>query len=254
MRLVPSLNLVLSAAVRRFFRFYLNGKNRIRFGSDAPKCGELVWVVPDEEMMFLTDNKPGAVFGVPKWKGTGRVINSDWPVEDACRIIELPKIRMCVEHWKNGVSWENTGIYERFMSEIRESGQYRRYGFSGIEEVKARYQNLDKVFEQARQDGRLRREDEITIDGFRGKAGYGSVHVGPSGTLYWSGGAQHRLGIAYILQVPMPARLGVVHVRGISRLRDLRRQELDFRRIQAGMGGEIDLARERRVDPNIAKI
>ena len=114
--------------------------------------------------------------------------------------------------WEGGASWEETEAYDQMLRLITQTGKSVD-GCRSLDEVVRRYERLDAVFEQVREDRRLRSRSELPLPdrGFREVGGV-YVHLGRSGQPIFGGGGFHRLAIARVLELPeIPAQLGVVH-------------------------------------------
>lgn len=213
----------ISGKAKGIIGYSQNIYNITRYGWAAPRFGEIVWIIPSESTMFMPENNPKQFFGITTRKASGIVIDF-WPEEKAESILEHWKIGKCYEHWAKGIPWLETGIYKPYLKAIKEKGQYKKYGFKSMDDIAKRYESLDQIFQQAKREGRLRTDEDINIAySFQGKKGLGFAHFGPKCTIYWSGGAQHRLAIALVLQIPIPARIGVVHVSAIPYLKKYRK-------------------------------
>lgn len=185
-------------------------KNKIKYGPSAPRPFETIWVNPREVTMRFHKKGITKVFGDPKWEASGKVIKSDWPVDLTIPLFDSGKVKCALKHWVDGVPWEDTGIYERIEKIIRKRG--RTDGCENRDDVIKRYQNLDSIFEQVKKEGRLRPTD-------------GVIHLGPEGKPYYGTDATHRLIMAYVLNIPFPARIGLVHVSALPYLNDYRKEE-----------------------------
>lgn len=196
-------------------------KNYIKHGPSAPKFAERIWIIPDDKTMFLTAASMRKYIGMSNQEASGRVIEFSWPVEKAIPVCKLTKIKMCLEHWRNGISWEDTGIYEYMEKMILEYGEHD--GCKNTDDLIKRYEKLDILFEQARQEGRLRTWEELNPNHADKRRDSGFVHIGPKGKHYWAGAGQHRLAIGYILKIPLPAQIGCIHFSALPYLHQLRK-------------------------------
>ncbi len=203
--------------------YYLNLKNRWRYGAMAPRFAEIIWVKPRECSKALASDTLKKVFGFSEHEIFGRVVESCWPLEEVRLITNLSLIKYCIEHWVHGVPWEDTGEYDRMEKRIRESPFGHSQGCRNRDDIIRRCENLDRIFEQAKQEGRLRTKEEISPENdwdLREMV----IHIGPEGELYKGGSGMHRFAIAYILDIPFPAQIGLVHVSAIPYLDDFRKR------------------------------
>lgn len=220
--------------------------NRIRYGPSAPKHAEKIWVTPQECLNALSPNivkeHCGGLLDSPS-KASGIVINK-WPSGKVLKIDEYPKeefciddwvdgirietirkfkFKFCIEHWVNGIPWEKTGAYELMEKAIETSWNRRWDGCENIDDVIKRYENLDRIFEQIKQEGRLRRKEEVDSS-LSWRESESIIHIGPGGQPYFGGSGLHRFAIAYILNLPLPAKIGLVHVSAIPYLNHYRKK------------------------------
>jgi hypothetical protein len=174
--------------------------NRLRYGADAPRYAERIWVRPAE----LHERVLGS-----RRLWSGQVRDGDW---DRHRepVGSMPKVQACIDRWVHGHRWEDTGAYTWMMRLIEDRGRAKD-GCETYEDVVARYAQLDRVFEQVRAEGRLRRRSEVDPPGFRELGGV-LVNVDRDGAPVAGGGGWHRLAMARILELPLiPAQVGLVH-------------------------------------------
>ena len=132
------------------------------------------------------------------------------PFERISTLTSSFKIRACVERWRDGASWEDTGVYEITMNIIEKSGEPFG-GCETIDDVVERYRNLDRLYQAVRLGEPLR--SSVANDAI--------IHIGPGGALYFGGGAHHRTAIAYILNANIPVRLCLVHEKSRGMITDL---------------------------------
>ena len=148
---------------------YVDFYNRITYGSSAPLFAERIFVNP------LSCEK-----AFPGWYDnafSGEVIDFDWPYPQVINIIEVPKIKFCIDHWVNGVAWEHTGAYE-FMEHLIKKWGRRVDGCENIDDIVKRYHKLDEIFNQVRKEGRLKTRKELNPHNIRERGGI-YFHIGP---------------------------------------------------------------------------
>jgi hypothetical protein len=145
-----------------------------RYGSNAPRWCELLWV-----------NPAGCVdtYGSFTAGQSGEVIGGDW----------------------------DQRTYRLERKRISKFGSSRADGLRTREHVVRRYQELDVIFETVRAEGRLRPRSET--DGFTVRERDGIlIHVASDARPVFGHRGVHRFAMALILQLPtMPAQIGVVH-------------------------------------------
>lgn len=192
--------------------YYQDLKNKVKYGVDAPIYGERIWINPLNVDM--------ALLGLDR-SCSGQVVDT-WPPNylQPIPVMSLEKIRCCIDHYVNGVAWEDTGIYGYMEILIAERG--RVDGCSGRTDVIDRYKQIDAMFNQIKVERKLRKRKEINPKNFRETGGI-YIHVGPSGELFFGGGGIHRFCITRILKLSLvPAQIGCVHQSAIPYLSTLR--------------------------------
>ena len=136
--------------------------------------------------------------------------------------MEVKKIRSCIDHWENGISWEETGIFDFLEREIENHPKNIFDDCGNRKELKRRYARLDRLFETVKAEGELRTNREVDRWSFRERDGV-YCHVGPEASLFFGGVGCHRFSMALVLGLPLiPAKLGCVHVSAITHLKTLR--------------------------------
>ena len=144
------------------------------------------------------------------------IIGGDWDRKQDgisySRFTEKLKFKSCYMHWVEGVRWEETPYFRKYVRQMAEKGKVVA-GHTTVSGLQERYRTLDAVFERIRRDGAMSTRPEHLI----------TIHVARDGRLIFGPNGKHRLAIALILDLPhIPARLGFVHPGGLGRLRELR--------------------------------
>jgi len=199
---------------KNYIKYRRNLENITRYGWSAPRFGERIWFHPESISKALSDKHIKDHFGLYNYI-SGQVVKPSWPLEKSTHIAEVPLIKNCIDHWIDDIPWEKTGEYELIEKEIEKKGQFS--GCKDKRDIIRRYNNLDKIFEQAKQEGRLRSPEEIDPDKDWGPREI-IVHIGPNGEPFKGGNGMHRFAIAYILNIPFPAQIGFVHFSAIPAL------------------------------------
>ncbi|OSQ51684.1 hypothetical protein [Marivita geojedonensis] len=185
--------------------------NRLRYGADAPQSDELIWVRARDVTHWY---KPDPENGAPRYRRrhSGLVAGGDW---DQSRKpfgsqIKLDSIR---DHFERGVPWQQTDLFDWMLRQIDEKG--RIDGCHTREDLIARYERLDRIYEEAQRTGTLRPHGSVNQT--RGEQGGILVHIARDGTPLRDGGGMHRFAIAYILDLKkVPAQLGVIHADAVK--------------------------------------
>ena len=213
---------------KKKFQIFRNINNIVKYGPAAPKFEERIWVNPCKINTYFKASSVKTLCGVAHIREvSGKVIEANWPFDEAIPIIELFTLKTAIQHWVYEMPWKETGEYEYVEGRIKDKGQH--IGCKNVRDIIKRYEDLDLIFEQAKRDGRLRTVEEINAADFiRGSNPCGSVHIGPNGELYWGyGDGQHRFAIAYILKIPLHAQIGCVHIDAIPYLNNMRQKNWD---------------------------
>ncbi|WP_353471637.1 hypothetical protein PVT71_09990 [Salipiger sp. H15] len=182
--------------------------NRLRYGPGAPLSDELIRVDAGEVNHTYVGKLP------LRRQQSGMVLGGDWDLE--CRPVEeTRKLLSCRMHFEGGTPWRDTPLFQKLLGEIAEGKIPDECATE--EDLVARYQRLDAVFEETRRRGRLLTRAELP-EYFRREHGGILLHVGRDGALMRAGGGAHRFAIARILNLPkIPAQLGVVHPEALYR-------------------------------------
>ncbi|MDF0751256.1 hypothetical protein NLU14_13580 [Marinobacter sp. 71-i] len=184
----------------------IDGKNRKRYGEHAPKFAELLWI-PTAALTHSV--KAGSS------KDSARIVQ-DWPDQFILPVRELPAIKACLAHWKIGLSWEATGIFQQMLDIIEEKGKVDR--LRNLNDIEERYRSVDELYDKVASTGGLHPRSELIRGNFREEGGI-LVHIGPDGVPFFGKKGHHRLAVALALELEyIPAQLGVIHASAIDRL------------------------------------
>lgn len=194
--------------VRLYFRLFRQGYlrrqivNQIRFGfAKAPRPFERLWLDPRSVVSSVNRHR--------KRDDSGLVVAGDWDL-DTHPLSSKPKIQACADHFIQGLSWDQTGIFELAAQKIRSGEAYD--GCISMADVAGRYRQLDEMYE-ALESG----QPYLTMAELNGKRntrekGGVHIHIGRNGEPIFGGGGNHRLAIAQILGLEsIPVQLGIVH-------------------------------------------
>ena len=179
--------------------FRVDSYNRRRYGAEAPRYLECNFVDVEAINTYLVGwgDQYSAHVLAGEWDATVRPI------------AERPKYQACRRHWVDGLSWEHSGILEIADAAIRQSGHAD--GCRTVEDVLARYRNLDRIFDRVAEDGTFTPQKELGRYRFRGE-GEIRAHIAQGPTVVFGGSGWHRIAIAKIVGVKLiPFRIGLVH-------------------------------------------
>lgn len=121
-----------------------------------------------------------------------------------------PKIECCIKRWQDGMSWEETGIFDYSLTYIEQTGAALD-GCTTLDELITRYEQLDRLYDHVAGGGRLyssARNDAI-------------IHIDAGGRIHFGGAAHHRTAIAWVLDVAIPVRPFLIHHQALASLSEL---------------------------------
>ncbi len=176
------------------------------YGPAGPRFAQRIWVDPHDCETSTAQFGPHRSGEVLAGSWDRRVVPTDEPWD----------MQACRRRWLDGASWEETGAFEQLLLGIASMGG-RKDGCRTLEDVRARYEQLDRLYEQVRREGRLRSRAELPGRGFRERGGV-LVHVGSRGQPVFGRHGCHRMAIARIVGLHViPAQVGVIHPGGLDR-------------------------------------
>jgi len=137
-----------------------------------------------------------------KYTDIGKVVGGDWD-KITVDINNSKKINAIYQRFQQGLTWEETGIYEHMLEMIDEQGYFD--GCYSIDDIKKRYQSIDNLYESMSKRGYERETEEFGLDNI-------CVNIGRNGEFIFAGGGTHRLGVAQVLGIEsVPVRVVVRH-------------------------------------------
>lgn len=195
--------------------------NIVRFGFRSPRFGQKIWINP-QECYHSVDPARVKPFlrGIPYGLASGIVLTEDIPFKESIPVEQVPKVRACIEHWVRGVPWKDTGVFQHMKKRILERGSFD--GCSSEDDILARYENLDSLFETIKSNG----TDTLTDlqEKILSEDGGIRIHIGPKGKPYLGLIGCHRFAIALILGLNViPARIGLIHINALGLLPNLKK-------------------------------
>lgn len=138
----------------------------------------------------------------------GRVAGGGWDFERE-PITENRVYTSFFRHFREGVGWEETNLYENHRARIQEGG--RAKGCRTVDELLSWYEEIDELYEKIQEEGYksqrelLREEKWETIrkcnDASVPERNEVGVNIGRDGEFIWRHRGQHRLFIAKILGI-----------------------------------------------------
>ncbi|RQD56886.1 MAG: hypothetical protein D5R98_09695 [Desulfonatronovibrio sp. MSAO_Bac4] len=192
----------------RLYVVIRNLRNKLVYGMNAPRHSQRIYAKVSEQTPFLPPK--AQPYPVRPHRLSGLIVGGDWG-NKTTSIYTCPKVKFSLMHWQQGIPWADTGCFEYLLEIIRQRG--RVDGLRNLSEIRARYDKLDEIFEQVKQDGRLRNAQELGKA--RGKHLENSgvlIHLNSQGEPVFGGSGCHRIAMAISLGIEeIPAKLGMVH-------------------------------------------
>lgn len=157
--------------------------------------------------------------GIDKWRDAGKIEVGDWDVSTDKFDESYDLYRGFLNHFENGVPWENTDYYERVIDQIS-SGRVQ-WGCESEEEFRQRCAKLDGIYQDMQDRGYLSQKELVDEkDGDEPFVINGSyleqfdevaVDIGRGGDLLFVDG-RNRLAMAKILNIEkIPVRVVARH-------------------------------------------
>lgn len=226
-------------------RAYLEARRRAGLGSITDADPFTLIRVDPREIRYFEETTP------QKW---GRVRGGDWDRATA-RVEETTDYRGIYSHFVDGVPWEDTAKWERYVRRL-DRGETPK-GCATREELRRRLERVDEIYDRIRAEGYRSQRDlwEADPDGQRAlfykwgrtidpRLDEVTVTVGRDGRLFHRGRANHRLTIARLLDLEeIPVLVRTRHA-GWQAIRD----EL---RAAASIDGLSEEAREALDNPDL---
>lgn len=239
----PRVERALVAARERYARAYICGveaANRLRYRA-PPDPDRLVRVDPEAIERVVALN-------VSKFRLNGVVKGGDWDRTDT-RFEEMDVFRSYRQHFREGVPWEETALFDRVLDEI-EAGR-EPWGCDSREAFEARCERLDDLYESIRTDG-YRTQAELAERSADDPVGDArdrtpgryrddiAVHIGRDGEFLFADG-RNRLSIVKLLGVE------TVPVRVLLRHREWQAVREEY--VRGRIDGEVDHPDLAGLDP-----
>ena len=203
--------------------FWIDALNRLRFGPQAPRYAERIWVNPAHCKRYIEAADLASHLGSRVRQMSGRVV-SEWPSSLELTFDNHPKLTYCWAHWQDGKSWNDSGAIDFLMGRIAVSPTGVTDQCRTHQDVQRRYETLDEIWADIRKRGSLPSRGELVPGNFREVGGI-LMHIGPGGEPVFSGAGCHRFAMALMLDKPFPAQLGIVHISALGALSEMRSPE-----------------------------
>ncbi|WP_201170790.1 hypothetical protein [Halorhodospira halophila] len=195
-------------------------KNFLRFGKDAPKKYQLIYVptkqisltlsiLPRPPVLSKVYSPEEVQIGPRPLHGPNVIVPGDWD-KAVLPIMENRIVARTVRKLETGKSWEAVGEIDLMKRLIHICGE--EDGCRSLKDLVRRYRALDELFAVVWSGRHLLPQSVATKGQFRERGGIG-LAVSRTGQLILGDNGNHRLAAARYYGVPMvPACLQVVHV------------------------------------------
>jgi hypothetical protein len=191
--------------------------NRLLYGDLCPKYAQLLYIDAATCHQLLLSESFRAFYNC-RLRSASSLVVKKWPSKQIMSIAEDEKIGYCLRHWRDGLSWKDAGAYEYSLKKIAQSAHGVYDECFSLEDVKRRFDDLDRLFEHAVHHGLESRQ--VLIPGNFREAGGSIVHLGPDAVPCFGGAGYHRFAIAKVLNIRLPAQIGCVHVSALEHVAD----------------------------------
>jgi hypothetical protein len=134
---------------------------------------------------------------------SGQVLGGDWD-QYRTPYKNTPKYKACAARFRDGASWEETGIIADSMGRLAKSGPFD--GCATQADILARYAALDTLWRITQDQGHLPKAPQRAKDGIL-------VHIDRAGRPLFGNQGFHRLAIAQLAGLKeVSVSLGLTHV------------------------------------------
>lgn len=176
------------------------GCNRLRFGKTAPYPNQAVCLAAADIVdRYSPKSNAGQMIGSRR---TGQVLEGAWD-QHRTTFVATRKFKACRARFRDGASWEESGIIAYSLRRIAKSGPFD--DCTTQDDVIARYAALDALWQVVKEQGQLPPAPRHARDGIL-------VHVDRDGRPLFGNQGFHRLAIAKLAGLEqITVSLGLVH-------------------------------------------
>jgi len=141
------------------------------------------------------------------------IVGGDWDLKYVTYVTfkELDLYKSCYAHWVKGKPWSQTNLYNEYVEKL-EKGIPNR--FSSLEDLKNRYETLDRIYEEIKVKQTISTLPEDLI----------KISIDRKGNLIWGPDGRHRICMALCAGLKsIPVRVGFVHTAAVDKFQIWRR-------------------------------
>jgi len=136
--------------------------------------------------------------------------NRDWTCFSKREIQSEDFFISCKMRWVDGVEWEETAIFQKYLNRIRQGAPAKEAKTE--EALRKRYRRLDRIYESVRKNGFDTSTENLVL-----------VSLDQGGDLYWGPDGRHRLAMGILLNVEaMPFCVSLVHQDALDHFQSIR--------------------------------
>ena len=184
----------------------LDTGNALRFGRDAPRFAERLWIDPASVVMHSTRLRRAA---------SAQVLDGDWdqPVGELASVVPYRELEL---HWGEGLSWEEVGAVARYERAFLANPKKPQHGRTTMDEIHALLADWDDLFRTVCATRMLLSRHELGLPVFRGYDDI-VVHFSRSGEPLFGWRGKHRLAAGRIAGIRwIPVQVGAVHREAVT--------------------------------------
>lgn len=187
-------------------------QNVLKYGHNAMLSDEVLFVDPTKVRHSLRMLKPGTRLHTHRyWSGV--VLGGNWD-EDIYDVASHWKYKACHAHFCKGMSWSETGIYEKSLAFIDKFGVLDKC--RTLDDLEKRYSKIDKLYDVIAANGEFSVQKALPTYK-RGEVGGVFGHVDRHGNFIRCGNGSHRFAIARCLGLrKIPVHVGLVHSEAVD--------------------------------------
>jgi len=127
-----------------------------------------------------------------KRRDMGRIVAGDWDLNRRA-FSDTIRYRAIEKRYCEGLSWEETGIIDYHYKKIGgQNGNHSSDGCFSLEDVRARYESIDEMYEHMKTNGYDENKTQNRFD-------HPYIHIGRDGELLHASVGNHRLSVAKVL-------------------------------------------------------
>ena len=182
-------------------------------GSKAPRPNEIILIDPLKIKGHLEHKNKGLQnIYIKTGYHSNAVVGGDWD-KDYVTYLDLEDqevYKSCYNRWVNGVSWEDTPLYNDYVKMLNAEIPNR---FKSLQELSDRYKKLDEIYAAVKESQQLSTKPEDMI----------RISIDRKGIFIWGPDGRHRICIAICAGLKqIPVKIGYIHKDAVDHFQKLR--------------------------------